>query len=215
MFKRMIVAGMLCAAASSSYAATYNFTCLTNNSPTDCAIAESQASMDVNDIGGGQVEFVFSVSGSENFSIAEIYFYDGTLLGLASIDDNPAGGVDYIEQTSGSQKLPGTGFGATKAFAAVDATNPAPTNGVNPGEQVGIIFDLLPGMGYADVIAALALPYDPNVANGALLVGFHATAFDSTGSESLTTTVVPVPAAAWLFGSSLLSLGIGRIRRHR
>lgn len=211
MLKRMLLGSVLCAATSVTYSATYNFSCITNNSPADCAIAESQASVDVVDLGSNQVEFVFSVSGGSHFSIAEIYFYDGTLLGIASINDAPLAGVDYIEQTGGSMKLPGTGFGPTKAFAAVDAANPAPVNGVNPGEQVGIVFDLLAGMDYADVINALALPYSPGSNNGALMIGFHATAFSGGGSESLTTTtVVPVPAAAWLFGSALLGLGIRR-----
>lgn len=209
MLKRMILGGLLCAATSVSYSATYNFSCITNNSATDCAIAESSVTMDVVDLGNSQVEFVFSASGASNFSIAEIYFYDGTLLGIASINDDPLGGVDYFEQTGGSMKLPGTGFGPTKAFAAVDAANPAPANGVNPGEQVGIIFNLLAGMDYADVINALALPYSPGAGNGALMIGIHATAFASGGSESLTTTV-PVPAAAWLFGSALLGMGASR-----
>lgn len=207
MLKRILFVSVLYAYACSSFASmTYSFGCITNNSTSDCSIAETQASVEVIDLGGGQVEFLFSVSGTENFSIAEIYFYDGTLLGLASIIDDPSGGVDYLEQTSGSMKLPGTSFGPTKAFAAIDAANPAPSNGVNPGEQVGIIFDLLPGLGYADVIGALALPYSPGATNGALMIGIHATAFTSGGSESLTTTPVPVPAAAWLFASSLAGL---------
>lgn len=214
MLKRMLLGGVLCAATSAALANTYNFSCITNNSPSDCAIAEAQASVDVVDLGNNQVEFVFSVAAGETFSIAEIYFYDGTLLGIASINDNPAGGVDYYEQTGGSMKLPGTGFGPTKAFAAVDAANPAPANGVNPGEQVGIVFDLLAGMDYGDVINALALPYSPGAGNGALMIGFHATAFASGGSESLT-TLVPVPAALWLFGSSLLGLGAFKYRSRR
>lgn len=207
MLKRILFVSVLYAYACSSFASmTYSFSCLTNNSSSDCAIAEAEASVEVIDLGAGQVEFRFSVTGSDNFSIAEIYFYDGTLLGLASILDDPSGGVDYLEQTGGSMKLPGTGFGPTKAFAAIDAANPAPSNGVNPGEQVGIVFDLLPGLDYDDVISALALPYSPGAGNGALMIGIHATAFTSGGSESLTTTPVPVPAAAWLFGSGLVGL---------
>lgn len=208
MLRKLASSVVLYTLACGAQASTYNFSCITNNSATDCGTGETQTAMEVVNLGGNQVEFVFSMQGTHNASIAEIYFYDGTLLGIASINDNPAGGVDYYEQTSRNQKLPGIGYGPTKAFAAVDAANPAPFNGVNPSEQVGIVFDLQAGLDYNDVITALSIPYDPSSSNGALLVGIHVTAFDSGGSESLIHHAVPLPAAAWLFGSALMGLGL-------
>ena len=53
---------------------------------------------------------------------------------------------------------------------------PAQPNGVNPGESLGIVFDLIGGQAFADTIAALA--------DGGLRIGIHVQGFEDGGSES-------------------------------
>jgi hypothetical protein len=186
-------------------AVTINFGCITNNNAGDCAIGEAQLSVELTDNGNNQVLFTFFNTGTENSSIQAVYFDDGTLLGIASLidADDGVGGDSGVDFSVGAAPpvLPGGNtitpvFETTAGFLA-DADNPAPFRGVNPGESLGVIFDLLAGKTYADTVAALGTD---------LRIGMHVIAFDSGGSESFVSTVVPVPAAVWLFGSGLLGL---------
>lgn len=191
-------------AFSPAQAATFGFGCITNTLSANCATGESQLFVDVIDAGAGQVLFTFSNIGSNASSIADVYFDDGTLLGIASID-NTSSGVSFSQGASPGN-LPGgnmVGFAATAGFTA-DSNPPVQPNGVNPGEYLGITFDLLSGVSYADTINALQSGTD-------LRIGIHVQGFGNGGSESFVNTVIPVPAAVWLFGSGLLGLvGIAR-----
>lgn len=195
-------------AFSQAQAATFNFGCITNTSIANCATGESQLFVDVTDAGSNQVLFAFSNTGSDLSSIADVYFDDGTLLGIASID-NSSLGVSF-SQGANPSNLPGgnlVGFVTTSSFLA-DSDAPVQPNGVNPGEYLGITFDLLSGITYADTINALQSGTD-------LRIGIHVQGFGDGGSESfVNTTVVPVPAAVWLFGSGLIGL-IGVARRKK
>ena len=55
-------------------------------------------------------------------------------------------------------------FVTTLGFSA-DSDPPVQSLGVNPGESLGIIFDLQPGGTFADVVGELA--------SGALRIGIH------------------------------------------
>jgi hypothetical protein len=201
------------ALSNAASAVTINFECLTNNNAGDCAIGEAQMSVDLTDYGNDQVLFSFYNTGSEASSIEGVYFDDGTLLGIASLidaDDGVGGddGVDFSEGASPGE-LPGAQnadpvFETTAGFLA-DSDTPIPKEGVNPGEWLGIVFDLQPGVTYADTVAALGTD---------LRIGIHVIDFASGGSESFVSTVIPVPAAVWLFGSGLLGL-VGMARRRR
>ena len=63
----------------------------------------------------------------------------------------------------------------TAGFLAESVPAP-PANGVNPGDSLGILFDLQTGKTFSDVLADLA--------TGALRIGIHVIAFDSGASES-------------------------------
>ena len=207
------LAAVLCmfATYSTSYAASLSFSCITSNdtSGDNCTIGETQLSVDVTDAGSNQVLFTFlnTASGAPS-SIEGVYFDDGSLLGIASID-NSSPGVSF-SQGAAPPNLPG-GNGISPAFLTTagllaDSDPPPAGNGVNTGEFVGIRFDLQSGKTFGDVIAELA--------NGDLRVGMHVIAIGSGGSESFVNNPVPLPAAVWLFGSGLLGLaGVARRKR--
>lgn len=187
-------------------AATLSFDCITNNLAGDCAIGEAQLTVDVTLHEGVHVLFEFKNSGPSAASITDVYFDDGTLLSINSIINGA--GVDFSEGANPGN-LPG-GNTLSPAFDAdfsADSNAPVPQNGVNPGETLGVLFNLQPGGTFADVIGELA--------DGTLRVGIHVQALDSGGSESFVNQPVPVPAAIWLMVSGLLGLiGIAKRRRH-
>lgn len=207
--KKWLSALALLVSTGAAQATTIGFDCITNNNAADCAIGEAQLSVDITDIGGGQVLFTFNNSGPDASSIEGVYFDDGTLLGIASLIDTDSGGDPGVDFDLGASpgNLPGANnaspaFQTTAGFLT-DSNPPVSHKGVNPGESLGVIFDLLPGVTYADTIAALGTD---------LRIGIHVIAFDSGGSESFV-SVIPVPAAVWLFASGLLGLvGVARRR---
>ena len=194
--------------AAQTQAVTLNFDCITGNdlSGVSCAIAENQMTVtitDATDGSGDKALFTFSNSGSDLESyISDIYFMDGTLFGISSIDNSDAG-VSYSEGADPAN-LPG--YSPTASFSADN--DPGAIWGIQAGESLGITFDLLAGVTFADTLAALG--------TGDLIIGIHAKGLgEGTGdefSESLT-TVVPVPAAVWLFATGLIGLvGVSRKR---
>lgn len=209
----LITTTLLSAAVSlDAHSALYQFNCITGPS-ANCDAGELQFGMEVIDLGVDastghhQVEFRFdNAAGGMNSSISGVYFYDGTLLGVHSILDTP-NTVDFREGTSANPQLPGLGLSkpVTRMFEIFDvlAVNPMAHRGINPGEELGIVFDLLSGMDYEDVLHAMTLPMTPN--SDSLTVGLKVIAFDDGGSESFVhdITAVPVPAAAWLFISGM------------
>jgi hypothetical protein len=179
------------AAAGASADMTLGFFNVTNNTASDALIGEQQLFVDVIDPGGSQVLFTFRNEGPEASSITDIYFDDGTLLGIAAIDNSDPG-VAFSQWVS-PPNLPGgywttPKFNATAGFS-VDSDPPVQPNGVNPGEFVSILFDLqgAPATTFADVI--------DDFTDGALRIGIHVQGFDSEGSESFVNVPVPAPGA--------------------
>ena len=203
--------GFLCVAsyAISAQAVTLSFNCITNTSATDCGIGEAQLTVDVSDAGSNTVLFEFFNTGSDQSTIAEIYFDNGSsLFEVASIDKAgkvPSQGVSFSVGAT-PPNLPGGNGISFSADFSMQADNPAPQWGVNFGESVGITFTLASAKTFADVIDELT--------TGHLRMGLHVTNFTSGGSDSFVNNPVPIPAAVWLFGSGLLGLvGIARRRR--
>jgi hypothetical protein len=198
-----------CAAAavagSAQAGVMYSFDGFSPNSVADVALGEAQLSMQVSPgPGANQVQFTFSNSGPAAMSITDVYFDDGTLLGIATIVNGP--GVDFSQGASPGD-LPGgnnlsPAFVTSAGFSA-DSNPPAQPNGANPGEWLTIIFNLLPGVTFADTIEALA----PQ--SGALRVGIHVQGFATGGSESF--VHVPAPAS----GLMVLGAGLAATRRRR
>lgn len=218
-YSRALAAALLGGFSLAAQALTIDFYCITNNSAANCANGTAQLSVDVTSYGIGtgaggvdQVLFTFNNTGSAQSTISEIYFDDGTLLGLAALIDRDTTGLATVDFSQGANPpdLPGgssiwPAFEVTAGFLA-DADNPAPKWGVSPGEWVGIVFDLQSGGDIADVIAELG--------DGRLRIGMHVINFANGGSESFVNNPVPVPAAIWLLGSGLVGFGAMSRRRN-
>ena len=197
--ERFIRAAMLTVAitllnttASQATIETFDFYNITNNNPGDAAIGEAQLLVDVSDEFTDQVLFKFRNTGPAASAISEIYFDDGNLLGIADIINYPPNVI--FTQGASPSELPGANlvnpqFETTLSFLAESIPPPSHT-GVNPGEQVGILFNLQPGATYQDVLN--------DIYSGALRVGVHVIGFESGGSESFVN--VPEPATMCLLG---------------
>jgi len=210
-----LVLGLLTAVGSTPASALIiGFGGLTNNNATNVAIGQNQLFVDITDPGGGRVSFRFFNTGPLGSSITDVYFADGTLLGIAQIINGT--GVSFSQGAS-PPNLPGGNlasppFQTTAGFLA-DSNPPVAANGVNPGEQMTIIFNLINGKTFANTLAALNLGGAP----GGLRIGIHVQAFVGGGSESFINrsppTNVPEPASLLMFGIGMLGLGFLSYRR--
>lgn len=201
------------AACQVANAVSYGFGNITANKLADAAIGEAQLSVNV-EASGSQVLFTFLNSGPAASSITDVYFDDGALLGIASIINGP--GVNF-SQGAAPPNLPGgnaVNFNTTSGFLA-DSNPPAQPNGVNPGESLGILFNLEAGKTFDDVIAALALAgANPGVdVVGGLRIGIHVQGFTGGGSESFVNRVPDGGTTAGLMGLSMLLIGLFGRRR--
>ena len=93
------------AVTSAAQADIYGFQGLTANDIADVATGEAQLFVEVTDLGSSQVMFTFTNTGPNASSITDVYFDDGTLLGIASLVDSDDGtggdaGVDFSEGAS-------------------------------------------------------------------------------------------------------------------
>lgn len=193
--------------------ASYGFYAITNNNAGAVSDGETNLNVEVIDLGGSQVQFKFTNNSSS--AITDIYFDDGTLLGIASISDSGSG-VDFSQGAS-PPDLP-SGNTATPAFAttagfSADTNPPVSLNGVNAGEWVAINFNLIAGQTYGDVLTALALPNGGGT--GDLRIGIHVQSFASGGgSESFINNPAPVPEpeayAMMLAGLGLVGWAVKR-----
>jgi hypothetical protein len=170
------------------------FGCLPPGRQSDCIVGEAQLVVEVADTGEGAVALIFSNLGSAASAIASVY-----------VDDERAtlGGPPEIHQESpevlfshgvNPRNLPGAAA-ATPAFAAraalsVSAENPHRTMGVNPGEQVGLIYPLSPGRTFEDVIADLSVG---NLRFGLHVVGLGARGGATFVSQPLLTETIDCP----------------------
>jgi hypothetical protein len=194
-------------AAPASAGPIYTFSCITDNSPANCAIGEAQLSMEVIDEGGGLVGFKFYNAVGEESSITDIYFEDGSLLGIFSITDSGLG-VAFSAPAS-PPDLPGGGLSFT-ATTSLDSNPPVVPFGVSSStEWVEVTFSLQPGGTYQDVIDELG--------TGDLRVGLHVQGFANGGSESFINdpTPVPEPGTLLLLGAGLTGLASRRRRSNR
>lgn len=209
-----VVWSALTAGASASI--TLGFAKITNNGNANVA---SQLSVEVGEESATQVFFTFTNAVGIASSITDVYFDDGSLLGIASISSSA--GVAYNQPASPGNLSGGNAvdFNTTAGFSA-DSDSPVSPNGVDSStEWVKIIFNLINGKTYADTLAAIALANaNPGVdVDGGLRIGLHVQSIGTTGgSDSYVSTTVPEPTSIVVW--SLLaggSAGIAVARRRR
>jgi hypothetical protein len=190
---------------------TYGFYGITSNDPSGGAVADGEAnlSVEVIDLGSNQVQFKFFNNSTS--SLTDVYFDDGTLLGIYDITGS--GGVSF-SQVATPGNLPGgtlatPPFVTTEDFSA-DSNPSVSLNGVSQGEWVAITFDLLNNKTYADTLAALNGGSD-------LRIGVHVQSYPGGYSEGFINNPVPVPEAE-TYAMMLAGLGLvgwaARRRKH-
>jgi hypothetical protein len=150
----------------------------------------------VSDPEPGQVDFTFHNQSLIDSSIARIYFDDDSLL---SFYDITGGSGTLFSQPATPGNLPG-GNTLEPSFVTTDefcfkGGPPAPQNGINPTEQLTVIFNISPGT-FSDVLDGLD--------TGALRIGAHVIALPDGSSESAVT--IPEPATVALLGMGALCL---------
>lgn len=210
-----LVAVPLSLVTSMVSANTYGFSQITNNG---APVIASQLQFNVTQ-SGSNVLFTFTNSSIIAASITEVYFDYGTpsnLLYFSSISNDILGtegdsaGVTFRDGANPTN-LP-SGNNLTPSFSA-DASGEslnATSNGVNDAsEYVKFLGSVKSGVTFDNVIAGLN--------SGLLRIGLHVRGIGGGTSESFinntTPNPVPLPAAAWLFGSALLGFASLKNRR--
>jgi hypothetical protein len=148
----------------------------------------------------GRARFEFRNQSEVTCSITDVYFDDGSLLGIAAIEQSA--GVSFSQSASPPNMPQGQNveppFKTTQGFSA-DSDSPIYANGVNADQQgtewVAILFDLVGGAGLGDVVGEMN--------DGTLRVGVHVQGFDDGSSESGVN--IPEPAVLILVGAGLVA----------
>lgn len=197
-------------AASST---TYGFVGVGDSSASSANVTSGMSSLFVEVIdrglaesGANQVAFKFTNASSS--SLTDVYFDDGSLLGIASIDDSGPT-VEFSQSANPGNLSGGTyldpDFVTTKGFSA-DSETPKPIeNGVTSGEWLQIVFDLKLNQNYQSVIDALALPNGGG--EGDLRIGLRVQGFADDGGASFVNIAAPVPEAK-TYAMILAGLGL-------
>ena len=177
--------------STSVLATTYSFIGVNANEVN----VSNQLSLEVTQI-VDSVDFKFiNASGGEDVFVGTIYFDFLNANLFTDLDQtNSLGTVSFTGITPSNQNFP-EGNGIDFETNAEADRNGAASNGINTGENLVLTALLSPG---ADVNALLQ--------SGGLRVGLHIQGYESGGSDSYVNgpSEVPLPAAAWLFGSALI-----------
>lgn len=213
---------------STAEAETYSFSCLSNTSATNCADGAATLMMDVTNPGGGRVDFTFRNYSRLGSIISEVYFDDGTLLGISTLLDSGANvnfttlGVSPPNLPAGNNATPP--FRTTAGFSADVVKNPKKSGVKNATEVpnvqdfLTVRFDLINGKSFNDTLNALngGIAHTAgNLSYPALRVGLHVVSFANGGSESFMNSAAPIPEAD-TYALMLAGLGVvGFVARRR
>ena len=199
--------------ASAAYLYTYNFNRITNTAPENL---QDQLRLEIStDALTNSVAFKFFNNAGISSSITDIYFDLGTTNMFSKIsmyadsDIGSATGVVFDNAATPANLPSGNTIGFTADYSG---DSPTPAKGVDKlGEWVTYMGVLSAGKSFDALIEALK--------SGDFMVGLHVQSIGQTGqSDSYVNQVaavsaVPLPAAAWLFGSALMGFVIVSNRR--
>lgn len=182
---------------------TYGYKCASNNRISDCKIAETQFKTTVSQV-GENVMFTFKNLVGNPVVLTDIYFEDTLKKSLGAFVgfNGNTGGVSY--QVGAKPGSPPSVKSFVVSFSA-SPKNPQPTNGLGPGESLGILFKILPG--FTDPINAVIA----DLQLGGLRTSVRAQAFTSKGSETLVNEEVPEPMT--ILGSAAAIAGGAALKR--
>jgi hypothetical protein len=192
---------------------TYSFDRITANADVDIA---SQFTVELTDTDLG-VSFTFRNAGPYGI-ITEVYFDDGTILGVPTISSSS--GVAFLNNsvsTVSPHDLPGGSalsppFVATALFSVDVEQNGH--DGVSSGDWLTLDFVLQGGLGLDDVVAALDFERD---IEGSLSIGMHVRSIlDADFSDAFVNNgPVTIPAPGAIFLSSIGVGFVGWLRKRR
>jgi hypothetical protein len=224
-FSVLVAAGVMAAAGSSAAAdvvGTWQFMQITANNAGNIGVG-GRISMDLisvdDDPNQALFRFYWNEDNGGSSTITDIYFDDGTLLGIASFGGSA--GVSFGPGNNNGAP-PGANGNEwnwdegedSQNFAADPNTPQGMANGVQFGENVDILFNLQDDLTVDDVLAAINLAFTDlhNDLDGGLRVGLHVQGLVGGSSEGF--IMVPVPPAAWAGLASLGGVcGLGYVRR--
>lgn len=160
----------------------------------------SQMTVDVTETGGGStIDFVVANTGILSAIITQINFDDSANNVLGSfVSFAPSAGVIFVQDLKNLPQGNSVGFTSTDGFTRQNAGGVS--NGINPGESLGIRFNL--NGTFAAAIAALT--------SGSLNIGMHVQSLPDGSSDTLITNIpeVPLPAALPLLLTGLAGMSL-------
>ena len=204
----LAVATLGAMALQSASASTYGFTNITNNGNSDLA---SQLKVEVLAV-GTKASFTFRNNVGIASSITDVYFDDVNLPGspfLTGIEFSSSlsapSGVSFDISASPGNLPSGNNVSFTANYSG-DSNPAVKPNGVDSSsEWVTFLGTFASGKDFNGLIAALN--------SNTFRIGLHMQAIGQTGGSDSYVSAVPLPAAAWLFGSALFGFMMVSNRR--